>query len=72
VVVHKGCLLVKTYIKDSLEQHFSKRTNELFDLKNTIVLYDLTNTYFEGEKRNSKLAKFGRSKGKRSDTKLVG
>jgi transposase len=28
-------------------------------------------TYFEGEKRNSKLAKFGRSKEKRSDAKLV-
>lgn len=58
-------------VKDSLEQHLSKRTNELFDLKDTIVLYDLTNTYFEGEKRNSKLAKFGRSKEKRSDAKLV-
>jgi hypothetical protein len=26
------------------------------------LIYDLTNTYFEGEKRNTKLAKFGRSK----------
>jgi transposase len=58
-------------VKDSLEQHLSTRTNELFDLKDTIVLYDLTNTYFEGEKRNSNLAKFGRSKEKRSDAKLV-
>lgn len=35
------------------------------------MLYDLTNTYFEGTKRNSKLAKFGMSKEKRSDAKLV-
>ena len=35
------------------------------------MLYDLTNTYFEGTKRKSELAKFGRSKEKRSDAKLV-
>jgi hypothetical protein len=58
-------------LKDSLEQHLSKRTNELFDIQDKIVLYDLTNTYFEGEKRKSKLAKFGRSKEKRSDAKLI-
>ena len=58
-------------IKESLEQHLSIKTNELFDIQDRIMLYDLTNTYFEGEKRNSKLAKFGRSKEKRSDAKLV-
>ena len=58
-------------VKDKLEKHLSNRTNELFDLEDTIILYDLTNTYFEGEKRNSKLARFGRSKEKRSDAKLV-
>lgn len=58
-------------IKDTLEQHLSRRTNELFDLEDKIILYDLTNTYFEGRKVNSKLANFGRSKEKRSDCKLV-
>lgn len=58
-------------IKDQLEKHLSKRTNELFDLSDKIILYDLTNTYFEGEKRHSNLAKFGRSKEKRNDAKLV-
>jgi len=58
-------------VKEGLEKHLSKRTNELFDLQDKIILYDLTNTYFEGEKRNSTLAKFGRSKEKRSDAKLV-
>lgn len=57
--------------KDALEKHLSSRTNELFDLADKIILYDLTNTYFEGEKRNSHLAKFGRSKERRSDAKLV-
>ena len=36
-------------VKDTLEKHLSKRTNELFDLEDKIILYDLTNTYFEGE-----------------------
>ncbi len=35
------------------------------------MLYDLTNTYFKGRKLGSTLAKFGRSKEKRSDAKLM-
>lgn len=58
-------------IKDHLEQYLSKRTNELFDLEDKIILYDLTNTYFEGRMKNSSIAKFGRSKEKRSDARLV-
>lgn len=42
-------------IKDNLESHLSKKTNELFDLQDKIYLYDLTNTYFEGRKVKSKL-----------------
>jgi hypothetical protein len=57
--------------KEPLEQFLSHRTNELFDLQDRIILYDLTNTYFEGDKRHSKIARFGRSKEKRSDAKLV-
>jgi len=57
--------------KDELEQHLSRRTNELFDLQDTIYIYDLTNTYFEGQQSNSNLAQFGRSKEKRSDCKLI-
>ena len=58
-------------VKDVLQKHLSNRTNDLFDLEDKIILYDLTNTYFESEKRNSNLAKFGRSKEKRKDAKLV-
>ena len=58
-------------IKDKLEKYLSQKTNELFDLQDKIYLFDLTNTYFEGRKVNSELAKFGRSKEKRSDCKLV-
>jgi hypothetical protein len=60
-------------IKDILEYQLSKRTNELFDLQDRIILYDLTNTYFEGTKHNSKLAQHakGKSKEKRDDAKLI-
>lgn len=58
-------------VKDKLERYLSKRTNELFDLEDKIILYDLTNTYFEGRMQKSNIAKFGRSKEKRSDAKIV-
>jgi len=57
--------------KEGLENHLSKCTNELFKLEDKIILYDLTNTYFEGRMQNSRIAKFGRSKEKRSDAKLI-
>jgi transposase len=58
-------------VKDGLEKHLSNRTNTLFELEDKIILYDLTNTYFEGRKQNSTVAQFGRSKEKRNDAKLV-
>jgi len=58
-------------VKDKLEPFLSSKTNELFDLQDKIILYDLTNTYFEGRKTGSALAQFGRSKEKRSDAKLI-
>jgi transposase len=58
-------------IKEALEKHLSVRTNELFDLQDKVIIYDLTNTYFEGSKRASDLAKFGRSKEKRTDARQI-
>jgi len=57
--------------KENIEKFFSIKTNQLFDIEDKIIIYDLTNTYFEGSKRGSDLAKFGRSKEKRSDCKIV-
>ena len=57
--------------KTIIEKHPSTTTNERFDLQNGIMLYNLTNTYFKGNKRNSQLAKYERGKEKRSDAKLV-
>jgi len=57
--------------KEEIEQFLSHKTNELFDLGDTVILYDLTNTYFEGIKQGSGYAKFGRSKEKRGDARLI-
>ena len=40
-------------------------------MNRSIVLYDLTNTYFEGQCKQNPKAQFGRSKEKRSDCPLV-
>ena len=58
-------------IKEKLEDHLCRRTDSLFNLKNRIILFDLTNFYFEGRKTGSSKAKFGRSKEKRSDCRLL-
>lgn len=57
--------------KDGLERHFSNRTNDLFSLDDKILVFDLSNTFFEGRMQNSRLAAFGRSKEKRNDAKQV-
>ena len=58
-------------LKDKLERHLCARTDSLFNITNRVILYDLTNFYFEGSKRTSTKAKFGRSKEKRSDCRLL-
>jgi hypothetical protein len=58
-------------IKDELEEFFYGRVTNMFEIKNSLIIYDLTNTYFEGRKEGSKIAKYGRSKEKRYDCKQV-
>ena len=58
-------------LKDRLESHLCRRTDDLFNITNRIVLFDLTNFYFEGRKDGSMKARHGRSKEKRSDCKLL-
>ena len=58
-------------LKEKLERHLCRRTDSLFNLTNRVMLFDLTNFYFEGSKKNSAKARFGRSKEKRSDCRLL-
>lgn len=57
--------------KDEIEAHLRIKEKDLFGLDEAIILYDLTNTYFEGQALSNPKAKFGRSKEKRSDAKLL-
>jgi transposase len=57
--------------RDELEDYLSCKEKTLFNLQETIVLYDLTNTFFEGTGKLNKKAKFGPSKEKRNDCPLV-
>ena len=57
--------------KSAIEKHLYQKEQNLFSLQETITLYDLTNTYFEGQCLSNTLAKRGHSKEKRSDCPLV-
>mgnify|MGYP006294371989 FL=1 len=57
--------------KEAIENYLAEKTEELFPPEDRLVLYDLTNTYFEGVKAQSDKARFGKSKEKRSDCRLI-
>ena len=57
--------------REAIEAHLFDRAMGLFDLRPTVTLYDLTNTYFEGEVSRQPQAKRGHSKEKRSDCPLL-
>lgn len=57
--------------RGAIESRLFSRTCDLFGLEPSIVLYDLTNTYFEGNQLGNAKAKRGRSKEKRTDRPLV-
>jgi transposase len=57
--------------RQTIETALFSRINNLFSLPTTVTLYDLTNTYFEGEMAGNVKARRGHSKEKRSDCALV-
>ena len=57
--------------REAIEHHLFDRAMGLFDLHPTVTLYDLTNTYFEGEAGGQPKARRGHSKEKRTDCPLL-
>ena len=57
--------------REVIETRLFRTVRTLFDLQETVTLYDLSNTDFEGEAKLNRKAKRGRSKEKRSDCPLV-
>jgi transposase len=62
-------LLLKHH--DEIETQLFARIETLFGLTESVTLYDLTNTYFEGAEVGNPKAARGHSKEKRSDAPLV-
>jgi len=54
-----------------IERELAEREKTLFTLDDTVYLYDLTSTYFEGQARRNPQAKRGYSRDKRPDCKQV-
>jgi len=55
----------------AIESALAEREQSLFDLGNTVLLYDLTSTYFEGKADHIPKAKRGYSRDHRPDCKQV-
>jgi len=57
--------------RQAIEEHLRELQGKLFDTDRTLLLYDLTNSYFEGEALGNAKAKRGNSKEKRNDCPQV-
>ena len=57
--------------RDAIEKHLRKAQAQHFNLSRTVLLYDLTNTHFEGACKLNPKAKRGRNKQKRHDCPQV-
>lgn len=53
--------------KSAIEQFLRSNTKKILDLSESIILYDLTNTHFEGSALECDKAKHGQNKQKRND-----
>ena len=55
----------------AIETHLFEQATELFGLRHTVTLYDLTNTFYEGSAAAHPKARRGHSREKRSDCPLL-
>ena len=58
--------------KESIEKKLYNKLNNLFSGQQNIIIFDLTNMYFQGQMQSSEKATFGRSKQKQNGSKLIG
>lgn len=54
-----------------LEDWLHSRVCSMFGIEEKILLFDITNAYFEGRMEHSRICQYGRSKEKRHDCKIV-
>ena len=58
-------------LKEHIDKYLYNTITSMFELEDKLVIYDLSNSHFEGRKQASNLAKHGRNKQKRNDCKQV-
>jgi len=57
--------------KEQIDRFLYRRITDLFDINDKLVIFDLSNTYFETGKAGSRLARYPRSKERRNDCPVV-
>ncbi len=74
IITHKQLYAISDLLykhRESIDQFLYHRITDMFDLNDKLVIFDISNTYFESRKDHSKIAKYGKSKEKRNDCPLV-
>lgn len=74
VITHRHLYAISDKLfehKEQIDKFLYNRIGEMFEIKDKLVIFDISNTYFESRKANSKIARYGRSKEKRSDCPVV-
>jgi transposase len=74
-ITHKQLYAISDLLyehKPLIDKHIYNRITDMFDIEDKLVIFDISNTYFEARKAKSKIAKHGgNSKEKRNDCPLV-
>ena len=73
-ITHKQLYAVSDQLyahKEKIDSFLYDHITDMFDIEDKLVIFDISNTYFETGKKGSKLAFHGRSKEKRIDCPLV-
>ncbi len=73
-ITHKQLYAISDLLykhKAQIDSFLYRRITDMFNIEDNLVIFDISNTYFETRKTGSNLAKYGRSKEKRNDCPLV-
>ncbi len=73
-ITHKQLYTISDLLyehKSHIDKYLYGRISDMFDINDKLVIFDISNTYFETHKAKSRIAKYGRSKEKRNDCPLV-
>ena len=73
-ITHKQLYAISDILyrnKVEIDKFLYNRIVDIFDIDDKLVIFDISNTYFETRKEQSDITKYGRSKEKRNDCPIV-